>query len=34
MTETWQTTWLKAQLLLFGVSIVGICTAAVVAQFN
>jgi hypothetical protein len=34
MTETWQTTWLKAQLVLFGVSIMAVCTAALLTTFG
>lgn len=34
MTETWQSTWLKAQLFLFGASIAAICTAALFSELS
>jgi hypothetical protein len=34
MGETWQATWLKAQLLLFGASIMAVCTAALLSAFG
>jgi len=34
MDEIWQAAWLKAQLFLFGVSIMAVCTAALLTEFG